>query len=572
VTSLNLQALCAAAPIALAAVLLVALRWPARWAMPLVLVATIAVALGPWQVALPRVAASAVQGTFITADILLIIFGAILLLNMLKQSGALEVIRDGFTRISPDRRVQVIIIAWLFGSFIEGAAGFGTPAAICAPLMVALGFPPLAAVMIGLMIQSTPVTFGAVGTPILVGVRDGLLDGAFEARLAAAGLSIRDYLHAVAIRAALIHALVGTLMPLAMCAMLTRYFGPQRGWRQGLAVWPLALAGGLAFTLPYVATAFLLGPEFPSIVGGLFGLLVISALARHGVLVPKTVWDFGPRDQWPRAWLGSLAVGSQDEPSGERQARMSVWRAWWPYLILTGLLVATRVPYVQIGGRPLGDWLKLLRVAVDDIFATGISAKSEPLYLPAFLMLVTVAITAVLHRVRVGKILQAVTDSARVLLGAGFVLIFTVPMVRIYINSGVNTADLAAMPVAMAQWVAVHVGGVWPLLAPSVGALGAFIAGSNTVSNLMFSRFQFGVAEQIGASGALVVALQSVGAAAGNMIAVHNVVAASATVGLLGQEGATLRRTILPTLYYVLAAGMLGLAAARLLVWADPLP
>lgn len=121
------------------------------------------------------------------------------------------------------------------------------------------------------------------------------------------------------------------------------------------------------------------------------------------------------------------------------------------------------------------------------------------------------------------------------------------------------------MPIAMAEWVAQNVGAVWPFFAPSIGALGAFIAGSNTVSNLMFSLFQFGVATSLALPSALIVALQAVGAAAGNMIAIHNVVAASATVGLLGQEGNVLRKTIFPTAYYVALVGLLGWLAVNFL-------
>ena len=161
-------------PIVVAAIFLVGFRWPARRAMPVVYGLTALLALLMWQMSLTRIIASTIQGFFITFDILWIIFGAILLLNTLKYSGDIAVIRTGFTAISADRRVQVIIIAWLFGSFIEGAAGFGTPAPIVAPLLVILGFPAMAAVMIGMMIQSTAVTFGACGTPILVGVRGGL--------------------------------------------------------------------------------------------------------------------------------------------------------------------------------------------------------------------------------------------------------------------------------------------------------------------------------------------------------------------------------------------------------------
>ena len=166
---------------------------------------------------------------------------------------------------------------------------------------------------------------------------------------------------------------------------------------------------------------------------------------------------------------------------------------------------------------------------------------------------------------------NAFVDSSRVLLGAGFVLIFTVPMVRVYINSGVNASGLASMPLTMAGWVADTVGGIWPLFAGVTGALGAFIAGSNTVSNLMFAAFQHGVAARLAISSSMVVALQAVGAAAGNMIAIHNVVAASATVGLLGREGATLRKTILPTIYYLTVIGGLGLIAIYVLRISGPL-
>ena len=148
--------------------------------------------------------------------------------------------------------------------------------------------------------------------------------------------------------------------------------------------------------------------------------------------------------------------------------------------------------------------------------------------------------------------------------GAGFVLLFAVPMVRIYINSGINLNGIDGMPIVMAEWVAVNVGSVYPLFAPSIGALGAFIAGSNTVSNLMFSFFQFGVAERLMMPTTIIVALQAVGAAAGNMIAIHNVVAASATVGYLGNEGIVLRRTIIPTLYYLTLVGLMGLIAVSI--------
>ncbi len=219
----------------------------------------------------------------------------------------------------------------------------------------------------------------------------------------------------------------------------------------------------------------------------------------------------------------------------------------------------------------MGGWLKSVKFTWPDIFGTGISASTTPLYLPGSIMVAVVLMTFFIHQMTPRALGNAFKDSSKVILGAGFVLIFTIPMVRIYINSGGSSIGLSSMPVAMAEWVAANVGGVWPLFAPTIGALGAFIAGSNTVSNLMFSLFQYGVAEKLLISGAMVVALQAVGAAAGNMIAIHNVVAASATVGLLGQEGTTLRKTILPTMYYVTLIGIIGFILLNVLHVTDPL-
>ena len=165
----------------------------------------------------------------------------------------------------------------------------------------------------------------------------------------------------------------------------------------------------------------------------------------------------------------------------------------------------------------------------------------------------------------------AFRDSTKIIFGAGFVLLFTVPLVRIMINSGINYNDFVSMPVAMAKGVSNTMGNVYPFFAPTIGAIGAFLAGSNTVSNLMLSQFQFETAIILELSGALMVAAQSVGAAAGNMIAIHNVVAASATVGLLGREGMTLRITILPTIYYLLFSGLIVLCLIYIFGFKGPL-
>jgi lactate permease len=361
---------------------------------------------------------------------------------------------------------------------------------------------------------------------------------------------------------AITHAIVGTVMPLVMTLMLTRFFGKEKSWKAGFEVLPFALFAGLAFTLPYVATGVFLGPEFPSLLGGLLGLAIVTTAARFNFLTPKSTWDFADAKDWPSEWLGTVEMKLDDLTARP----MSALRAWLPYVLVGAILVVSRV-FPQVSAA-----LKSVSIAFANILGeAGVGASIEPLYLPGGILVAVVLITFFLHGMRVSELKAAVKESGSVLLSAGFVLLFTVPMVRILINSGVNAGDLPSMPIAMARFVADSVGGIYPLLAPSVGALGAFIAGSNTVSNMMFSQFQFGVAQSLGISGAMIVAIQAVGAAAGNMVAIHNVVAASATVGLLGREGVTLRKTVWPTLYYVLATGTIGLIAIYLMGVTDPL-
>ena len=560
--SSGLLALLAFTPILLAGILLLGLRWPARRAMPLVFLVTALIAYTGWDMSFNRILASSLQGLVITLGLLWIIFGAILLLNTLKHSGAITAIRAGFTNISPDRRVQAIIIVWLFGSFIEGASGFGTPAAIAAPLLVAVGFPAMAAVMLGMMVQSTPVSFGAVGTPIIVGVTTGLDRNSIGERMEQLGSNWDQYLQLITSEVAIIHAIVGVLMPLFMVMMMTRFFGRNKSWREGLEVLPFALFAGIAFVVPYALTGVILGPEFPSLLGGLIGLAIVTTAARKGFLLPKTTWDFAPRDQWPSEWFGLIEMKLEDLAAKP----MSGFRAWLPYVLVGVVLVISRViPEVKAAFTSVG-------VGFSNILGeAGINAGVQPLYLPGGILVMVVIATFFIHRMQVRELTAAVKESGSVLLSAGFVLLFTVPMVRILINSGVNLSDLPSMPIAMATWVADAVGGIYPLLAPAVGAMGAFLAGSNTVSNMMFSQFQFGVAESLGLSTALIVAVQAVGAAAGNMVAIHNVVAASATVGLLGREGQTLRKTVWPTLYYLLMTGLIALIAAYGLGIVDPL-
>ncbi|TPN82983.1 L-lactate permease [Aquimarina algicola] len=563
--NLGLQAFLAFLPILLAGILLVGLRWPAKRAMPFVFVVTVLIAFFGWDMSSTRIIASTLQGLGTTVSILWIIFGAILLLNTLKYSGALKVIRRGFTNISEDRRVQVIIIAWLFGCFIEGASGFGTPAAIVAPLLVGLGFPAIAAVVIGMMIQSTPVSFGAVGTPIVIGVNAGLKTESLSEQLLAAGTNWDKFLLLITSEVAIIHAIVGTFIPLLMCVMMTRYFGKNKSWKEGLSIAPFAIFAGLAFTIPYAVTGVFLGPEFPSLIGALIGLAIVVPAAKAKFLLPKNTWDFADSSEWPAEWMGNLEVKLNTLTDTTKS--MSLAKAWLPYLLLAVILVLSRIP--ELGINTL---LKTVTISFKDLLGEkGIGTSFAPLYVPGGLMVIVVAVTYFLHGMKPKMMKSSIQESTKTLLGAGFVLMFTIPMVRILINSDVNGLELSSMPIAMAEWVSTTVGSIYPVFSATIGALGAFIAGSNTVSNMMLSQFQFSAAMNLALPGSVLVAMQAVGAAAGNMIAIHNVVAASATVGLLGREGSVLRKTIIPTLFYVILTGILGMVMLHFMGITDEL-
>ncbi|WP_455556653.1 L-lactate permease [Comamonas sp.] len=558
--------LLALTPIAVVFLLMVVLARSAKTSMSVAYVVTVLLALFVWQAPGAVIAAASVNGIVTAITLLFIVFGAVLLLNTLKESGALLAIRQGFMDVSPDRRVQVIIVAWLFGSLIEGSSGFGTPSAVGAPLLLALGFPAMAAVMSVLVIQSTPVSFGAVGTPMLVGVRSGVDNKADVAQLISP-LQPMEYLQHIVNEVALIHALVGFVIPLILCGMLTRFFGARQSFTEGLKAWKFALFAGLAFTVPYYLIARTLGPEFPSMVGALIGLFIVISAAKKGFLVPKENFDFPPRAKWEQKWLGTL---SDDSDSNSVVApKFSVLRAFAPYVLVVALLILTRTV------APLKAFLTgpLTTLKMSNLFGTNIAASAQFLYSPGFILILVSLACIFIFSMKQGQYGRAVKASATTMIDAAPALLLAVPMVQVFINSAAADGSMPSMPLVLAQSAAAVAGNAWPNVSPWVGSLGAFIAGSNTVSNMMFAYFQFSTAQQIALNldqSAIVVALQAVGGAAGNMICVHNVVAAGAVVGLMNREGEVIRKTLLPMAYYCVQAGLIGqaLITGNMLWWA----
>ncbi|MBM7855034.1 lactate permease [Desulfohalotomaculum tongense] len=546
--NLYLMALIAFAPILFTIVMMTVFSWPAKKVMPFSWIIAAIIAYSVWGVELKRVIASTTFGFLSAFNILIIIFGAILILNTMKKSGAMASINRGFYGISPDRRIQAIIVGWMFGSFIEGAAGFGTPAALAGPLMVGLGFPPLAAAMIALVFDSTSVSFGAVGTPVIGGIGSAMKATVLEKLGEGAWL---QFLQEAGVWSAIPHAIVGSFLPLLALCMLTAFFGPKekRGIKYGLAAAPFAIFSGFAFTIPYTLTALLLGPEFPALVGALIGLPIVLMAAKNGFLVPKDTWEFPEKSQWESNWSGSVEAEKDEESS------MPLWLAWTPYVLIAVLLVITRVPSLGLKGI-----LAAQKITWTNIMGSGIDYSLPFLYLPGTIPFTLVAIiTIFLHKMPGEKVKEAWVGTFKQLTGATIALLFAVAMVQVMVQSAVNTNGIDGMMITMSKATAAIVGSAWPIVSPFVGILGAFMSGSNTVSNILFASFQYEVANQLALPGMIILGLQNVGGAIGNMVCVHNVVAACATVGLAGVEGVIIRRNFIPAALYAVAVGLLAL-------------
>ena len=563
-------------PLIAITVLMVILYQPATTTMPIAWAIAAIVAYVGWDMTPTIIAAASIRGALTATRILVIVFGAILLLYTLKQSGAFEVINAGFSSISDDRRVQVVLLVFLMGSFIEGAAGFGTPAAIVGPLLVGLGFPPLAAVVVALTGNILAITFGAVGTPLIIGFEGVVFSGAVGEQIIATSpyATVGAYVDQIAIWAAITHAIVGIAIPFIGVAMMTKFFGEERSIKPALEVLPLTLFAWAAFAIPYVATAYFLGPTFPALLGSMVGLLVVGGTLRAGYFLPEEEWDFGPQKNWPDHWIGSIEPGEGMSSSSDDSAvradggavsngqNMSLLTAWTPYLLVAALLVVTRV------WKPLQSFLASTGViAWNNILGTPFSEGVEMLYLPGSLFIVVAVVTYWLHGMDSKEIKESWSEAFRNIAPAVIALWFAVATVMVMQKSGAPfILETTTAPDGMLQILSIAMadltGSVFPFFSPFIGAFGAFIAGSNTVSDILFGLFQFEAAQSIGAPTQIVVGAQAVGGAIGNLVAIHNVVAALTVVGLIGEEGRVIRLELIPVLYYGVFAGILTMIFA----------
>ena len=571
--TLSASAPLALVPLVVVAALLVGLLWPASRAMPVAWLAAAAVAFLAWEMPVAWILAASVDGAMAAVEILWIVLGALVLLYTLMNSGAVDRINAGFASISDDRRVQVVLLGFFLATFIEGVAGFGTPAAVVAPLLLALGFPALAAVVAALVGHAVATVFGAVGTPVLVGFEQPL--EAVSEQITAGGFdSVGAFAGVAGGWGAVFNGLLGILMPLFAVGMVVYFFGETDPDERSLApVWgvaPLCLFAGVAFAVPYVAAAWIVGPELPSLIAAMVGGAAVVATLKAGYLLPESAWEFPPREAWPDHWVGAIEPGSEavdaDIDAGgtgpgdvSGTPTMSLLRAWSPYLALVVLLVGTRVI------DPIATFLQSgpgMEIAWNGILGTEIGGSIGWAYVPGTWLLISALIAVPIFGMSRGAVTDAWREALGKIVSPAIALVFVIAMVEIMLQTAAHpgAAVEGSMIVVLAGATASVLGGAYPFFAPVVGALGAFIAGSITVSNITFAAFQFEIAQELGLSTQLLVGAQSIGAAIGNVIAIHNVIAALATVGLVGNAGRVIRLNLIPLTYYLVGGGLLTTA------------
>ncbi|MBJ7555865.1 L-lactate permease [Marinomonas spartinae] len=469
--------------------------------------------------------ANAISGVLSTLTPISIIAGAILLNRVMVLSGAENIVRHWLESISTNAVAQLMIIGWAFAFMIEGASGFGTPAAIAAPILVGLGFNPIKVILLTLTMNSVPVSFGAVGTPTWFGFAPLNLK---DAEI----LSISQY-------TALVHTIAAFFIPI----IALRFVVSWQDIRRNII---FILLSVLSCTLPYLLIAQW-NYEFPSLLGGVIGLVISVFLARHHIGLSNET-----RHNEKRKGVSGKALAI----------------AISPMILLVGILIITRIKQLGIKQilTDMTPWLHgslgsthvsvtdSLAISLTHIFGTSVSWAYKTLYVPALIpFLVVVLISIPILKMSKGQVFEAFSDCRRRILWPSISLMGALVMVKFMMLGKLDSPVLV-----IGHSFAELTGDKWTYFASYLGALGAFFSGSATVSNLTFGAIQQSIAVSVGLPQTLILALQSVGGAMGNMVCLNNIIAVSTILGISHKEGFIMKRTVVPMAIYGLIAALVS--------------
>jgi lactate permease len=553
-----LSTIVAALPIVGLLVTLAFFEWRAQWAALTGLALALLVAVAVYGMPARSAAATAVYGAaYGLFPIGWIILNAVFLYNLAVASGTFETVKRSVAVLSPDRRIQALLIAFSFGAFIEGAAGFGTPVAICAALLMGLGFTPLYAAGLALIANTSPVAFGAIGTPILtLGAVTGL-----------------DPM--------LLSAMAGRQLPFVSVIVPAWLVATMSGWKGLRGVWPAVLVSGGSFAIVQFWWSNYVGPELVDIMGGLTSIVCLALFCRWWK--PTQSWEFpGSETRVPLA-SGGVAVVA---PAAPMAARV-VTHAWMPWVLLSvfvtiwGLTPVKAALPRQFWMAPAVEVPALHRMVFRDAPVEQEPARPDLLTDPAYkarrgeaarftLNYLSATGTAILLAALASALFLRIPGSQLVAIAGRTAYQMRWPLTTIAFMLSLGFVTRYSGTDATLGLAFTHTGVLYPFFAAYLGWLGVALTGSDTSSNVLFGNLQKITAQQLGLDPILITTANSTGGVMGKMVDAQSIVVSTAATNQSGSEGVILRFVFWHSVALAAIMGLIVLAQAYWFQWMIP--
>jgi lactate permease len=492
--------------------------------MTLAIILAVTVYHMPLKLALASALHGALYGLF---PICWIIIGAVFLFNVTVKSGHFEIIKNFMASITPDRRLQALLIAFSFGAFLEGAAGFGAPVAISAALLVGLGFNPLYAAGLCLIANTAPVAFGSVGTPIIMASR------------------VSD------IPEMAISQMVGRTLPILSVVVPFYLVVLMSGFKRSMEVLPAIVVSGVSFAFFQWFAANYIGPMLPDVLAGIASIICMMILLRYWK--PKVVWRFSEEPPQTLDSHLNYSVGQ-------------VTRAWSPFIIMTLFIIAWGLDPVKGALNSIG----ILKFEIPGLNMIN-KADGTPLAIKPFeLNYLSAPGTALLFTSIIAIPLLGVTyrEAVRIYWATLKQLWFSIVTIACVVGFAF-IANYSGMSIAMAVALA-STGVLFPFFSPILGWLGVFLTGSDTSSNALFCKLQYSSAESLGVDPVVSVSANASGGVTGKMISPQSIAIGAAAVGLVGKESDLFRFTVKHSFLMLFIICLLTFAQAYLIPWIVP--
>ena len=548
-----LSALVALIPIVFFFLALTKLRLKGYQAGTVTVLLALGVALLFYKMPVSAALASAVYGFFYGLwPIAWIIVAAVFLYKLSVKTGQFDVIRSSILSVTHDQRLQLILVGFCFGAFLEGAAGFGAPVAITAALLVGLGFKPLYAAGLCLIANTAPVAFGAMGIPVIVA---GQVSG---------------------IDPFLIGQMAGRQLPFMTILVLFWIMAIMDGWRGVKETWPAVLVGGGSFAVVQFLTANYIGPELPDITSAIVSLIALTAFLK--VWQPKRIFRFDTAESATSQTTGTKAPAAAKPQAGATAPLTAgaILKAWSPFIILTAMVTLWSLkPFKALfaAGGPLASTIINIPVPMLDKLVAKmppVVAQATPygavytfnwLAATGTAILIAAVLTIAFARFSPAKAVATLGETVRELV----IPIYSIGMVLAFAFVANYSGLSATLALALA-----HTGKAFTFFSPFLGWIGVFLTGSDTSANALFGALQATTANQLGLSPVLTVAANTTGGVTGKMISPQSIAIACAAVGLAGKESDLFRFTVKHSLVFAAIIGIICTLQAYVFTWMIP--